>query len=133
MYQRDTAMSDLDGKTRYDHPSKLYRSAPLTKPMKLRAGSIKRRNALAERIASRLSSDAIAEAVRTLDADDTEGSARRQILYQLTSQVPDFHRLTDEQRAILVAVKRETDLGRLGAVEWLLLMARFGQLKPQPT
>jgi hypothetical protein len=47
--------------------------------------------------------------------------------------VPDFHRLTDEQRATLVAVKRDTDLGKPGPMDWILLMARFGQLKPQAT
>jgi hypothetical protein len=54
-------------------------------------------------------------------------------LNELTSQVPDFHRLADEQRAILVAVKRDTDLGKPGPMDWILLMARFGQLRPQPT
>lgn len=66
-----------------------------------------------------------------LGSDDAEGRARRLIVYELTSHVPDFHRLTDAQRAILVAVKRDTDLGKPGPMDWILLMARFGQLKPQ--
>jgi len=30
--------------------------------------------------------------------------------------------LTDEQRAILVGVKRDTDLGKPGPMDWILLM-----------
>ena len=55
------------------------------------------------------------------------------ILYELTSQVLDFHRLTDEQRAILVAVKRDAELGKPAPMDWILLMAQFGQLKAEPT
>jgi len=85
------------------------------------------------RIAYRLSPAAIADAMAKLAADDAEGRARRMILHELTSHIPDFHRLTGEQRAILVAVRRDSDLGKPGPMDWILLMARFGQLKSQLT
>lgn len=34
---------------------------------------------------------------------------------------------------MLVGVKRDAELGKPAPMDWILLMARFGQLKPQPT
>jgi hypothetical protein len=47
------------------------------------------------------------------------------LLHQLVAQVPDFHRLTDEQRAILIAVKRDTDLGKPGLAACGSVRLRF--------
>jgi hypothetical protein len=123
-------------KQRFDSPESLYnrhRPLPKAKPARLGRGARRRLLTLQQRIAWRLSPTAIADAMTKLAADDGEGRTRRLILYELTSQVTDFHRLTDEQRAILVAVKRDTELGKAAPMDWILLMARFGQLKPQPT
>jgi hypothetical protein len=123
-------------KQRFDTPESLYnrpRPLPKAKPAQLSRASRRRVATTTERITWRLSTEEIASAMAKLATDDAEGRARRLILYELTSQVPDFHQLTDEQRAILVAVKRDADLGKPGPLDWILLMALFGRLKPQPT
>jgi len=120
-------------KRRYDTPESLYRSAPLPRVPRTTRVERKRQLATEKRIAYRLSPAATTDAIAQLAADHAEGRARRRILYELTSHVPDFHRLTDEQRAILVAVKRDAELGRTAPLDWILLMTRFDQLKPQPT
>jgi len=120
----------LVAKQRFDSPESLYnRPRPLPKPqrVRLKPGARKRLRSTAQRLANRLSDLGIAEAMATAAADDPEGAARRAILRELIATVPGFHRLTEEQRAVLAAVKRAGLPG-----DWLLIMARFGAFRADP-
>lgn len=123
-------------KQRFDSPESLYnRPRPLPKPQRVRLGrgAKKRRDALERRLAWRLSSAGISSAMAKLATDDAEGQARRRIAWELAATVPDWSTLTDDQRAVLIAVRRDGDLGLPGPMDWHLLLARFGLLPRPPS